>query len=485
MVYLIFSKIKTLLVKDRIFLLCIFATVAWLFKSAFSLNFFNDDFYLLKISHPKSILELLGFFSLAKPYGFYRPVSIEIFYSLINLAGGSPLVGYIISFSTYFIGLTFLYFSLIAIFPTKKLIARVGTFIYAIHFTHVYQLLWLAAYQEIALFTFLSASFYFAIKRSTKLYFLCLVLALMSREQAVFFPMFLTIFFYFQKRIETTRFIIVGSLFLSATFFVIYLINYQAIATRQEYAFDPNLSLIMNNIFWYSAWTIGLPSILPDYFPSVFGPPIKEFNRYLADKSFVTYLVGLGVYLFGLGTYVFTSLKHATYRRNLIRVFLLVSVGVLIFILPALPIIHRWMLRLTVPLVFVVVFQAWIIDGLNKNHRFVAKGLLATFFIWNLLAIGFHEVSSSYLLESKISGRVQKILLTNRSQVIESGNIFFYEEMKSNSGWSGSKKIKLTLSNQSFLNYYLPDEKLIASYSFETVNKPIKSFVINSDELIR
>jgi hypothetical protein len=219
-------KVRSFFTKDTVFLACLFSLILVLFKTAFKFNFFNDDFYLLRISHPTGLTDILHFFYPLKSYGFYRPISIEIFYSLINYFSRTPFLGYILSFATYFVGLTFLYFSLKIVFPQKIFLTRSATFIYAIHFTHVFQLLWLAAYQEIALFTFLCAAFFFALGKSVKSFFVCYLIALMSREQAVLLPLFLLIFFLSKKAWRERRPILVGSFLIVVAFFVIYILNY-------------------------------------------------------------------------------------------------------------------------------------------------------------------------------------------------------------------------------------------------------------------
>jgi len=50
--------------------------------------------------------------------------------------------------------------------------------------------------------------------------------------------------------------------------------------------------------------------------------------------------------------------------------------------------------------------------------------------------------------------------------------------------WGGSKKLKVTLSDQSFIDLYFPGANIKAIYSFENNIKPKNSFVVKSIDIL-
>lgn len=441
-------------------LIALFGLLLWEFRGAFQTYIFQDDFYLFSISKAASFKQFFSFFTPFKTYGFYRPLGIEVFYFLAGLFNNLILTRLLV-FGIFFLGLFFLY---------KIWRSRLATLMYAISFVHVFQLYWLATFQEVAVFTFSVISTYFFLRKrlglSTALFF-C---ALLSREEAMLLPV---LWLLLTGLKQWKRLVLLFS--LAVTFFIIYQINFSQVAIRPEYAPHFNLRLVGNNVLWYGLWSLGLPNFLPDFWPSIFGFPTKELITTINNSRAWPYLIFLGSYLALLITAILSVWKKVW------KVGLFCLVGFLIFILPMSVIIHKWMVRLTIPLVFVTFFEAYVI---YKQRRILGITLVVLYLLYNFLAVPVHENSSTYRYESKVSRRTEKIIRENKEAITTGKIIYFSERQPGQNGWEGSQKLKLTLFDQWFINYFLPGSKVKVVYGYESPVIPAGSFIIESEEIL-
>ena len=141
------------------FFVGLFIIIIFLFNKAFSTYFFTDDFFFLKISRITNISDFIKFFSPIRTHS-YKPLATEVFYWLIHLVNHNLLISHGIVFIVFFIGLVYLYKNIMKL-TNNRLLAYLTTGLYGISFTHVFQLYYLATFQEIAVFTCLNISFYY------------------------------------------------------------------------------------------------------------------------------------------------------------------------------------------------------------------------------------------------------------------------------------------------------------------------------------
>jgi len=186
------------------FFVLLFAFTTFLFKNAFSTYFLNDDFFFLKITRINSFSQFVNFFSPIRQYS-YKPVSTEVFFFLIHLFKENVFIAHLLGFLIFFVGIYYLY-KTILLLTKNKLLSRLTVALYAINFTHVFQLYYLGTMQEVALFTFIAISFYKLLSGKNIQAIVFFVLALLSKETAVLFVSFLILFkFFTDKKIEWRR----------------------------------------------------------------------------------------------------------------------------------------------------------------------------------------------------------------------------------------------------------------------------------------
>lgn len=473
------------------FFFLLFGVILFLFKNAFSINFFADDYFFLKISRITSISDFFDFFSLIREHS-YRPIGSEVYYSLIHLFGDSIIMGHAITFTVFFVGL---YYFHRVIFKTSgnKTIANIITFLYGINFIHVFQLYYFGTFQEVAMFSFLAVSLsLFLDSRYTKaaLFF---ILALLSKETAILYIFFLPLllFFFHRKKFAKHKKGLVGFIVVAGIFTLLYQYSLSFVTQLDNYKLHLNPKLFVNNLMWYMLWSLGLPNYMPDYMTSIFSPPIKEFWKvfvnYPETKIYFSLLFTyLGSFILILLTYVIRQKKQSG------KIFRLAGFCLMSFVLFIGPIgffLHKWMIRLTLPLVFISLFQGYFLYLLFKSGSLFKKAfyiLITLYFFLNVYGIKIHESSSTFFLESRISDHLKSAIEENRPTIESKKNIYFRDvKVKNFNPWGQSKHLKTTLSDQNFLDLYFPGKNLKAVYGFEESKIPRDTFVIRSLDLLK
>jgi hypothetical protein len=472
-----------------IFFLVLTSFVLILFRRAFTINFFLDDFFFLKIGRADNLNQFLNFFSPNKTY-FYRPIPTEIFYYFINLINENLFVTHFFIFLFYFIGLFFLLKSLLVV-TGNKVLAYLAVFMYSINFVHVFQLYQVATFIEVSLFTFLILSFYCVLKKRYFLSSIFFIGALFSKESAIFFPLILTLCYFFKIipfSKKAFRSLIINFL-LCLFFYFLYRPSLSYVtATEPFYRLNLNLRLIINNLLWYSLWSLGLPNFLPDYLPSIFAKPLPDFWKLLDSPAYKIYFYSLIVYYtFLIPTALTIFLNHPKTRIKNFLAYVFIFVSFTLLIAPTLPTIHRWMVRLTLPLIFTVLTQAMIIYQAFKEkkfYKFIAGILLILYIVIQIIGVGIHESSSIFLFESKISDQVLTFLTKNKNEIEKKKIIYFLDRNSNLSGWDGSKKLKNTLHGENFIPAIFLKENIKVYYDFNKNKIPLHAFVIDSEEMM-
>lgn len=477
----------------------LFLLTVILFRNAFSVYFFNDDFFFLKISRISGFGQFLGFFSPDKNY-FYRPLSTETFYFFIHALQENVFLSHLVVFIIYFLGLLFLY-KIIFLLSRNKFLSGLTVILYAINSSHVFQLYYFGTFQEVSSFAFLAISFLFFLEKKTFRSVLFFLLALLSKESSLLFIPFIILFYVSVRYIKAIRLKhkyvwqqLVPYFILGIVFLFLYRNGLASTSSLDSYRFRLNPRLAVNNFIWYFFWSLGAPNFTPLYFVSILKPPIAEFWKMLKNfpeiKIYFMLLIGYyGLFAAGIGCLFFSGKKFLfklVYRYLLAG--LICLAGFAIFIGPVFFIEHRWMVRLTVPLVFIIAIQSFfIIEFIKKNgwSRILGYLLIIIYLIISLIGTPVYESSSTFLLESRFTQSAKKYFEANRKAIIGHKTIYFIDRTKIvPMPWGGSEKLKVTLGDQNFTDHYFPGAGIKTIYGFENKTVPKNAYVINSFDIL-
>lgn len=478
-----FSKVY---IQNFVYFTPLFLFVIFFFRNAFSIDFFLDDFFFLKIGKASNFFNFLHFFSPIKDY-FYRPIPTESFYFLINSFHQNLFLAHVTVFIVYFIGLYFLYKT--AFFLSKKrMLSYIFVGMYAINFVHVFQLYEVATCIEIALFTFLTASFYFFLRNKFIISIFFFICALMSKETSVLYPFFLSAWVLKKEfRQKKNIYMILLCFLIAAIFVLVYKYGTSHVVSIDIYAIQwKNPRLMINNLMWYFLWSLGVPNFIPDYVKSILLQPLPDFWNLFKSQEVTSYL-----YLFILYYSLLTPvaailfLKQKRNIRNIYFAVFIIFFGFVLFISPTIPIIHRWMVRLTLPLLFIIFVQSYIIYKAyisGKMLRIAAVALLLLYIGLSRVGTQLHESSGLFLLDSHIVQNARIYFAKNKQAVGQFQIIYFVDSQKS--AWGGSEELKNMFHDSDFANVFFPGQKKIIQYNFDTMTIPKHAFVVESNDIL-
>ncbi len=480
---------KKLIQSELAFFTSLYGLVLVIFFGAFHINFFADDYFFLKISRANNIFDFINFYSPIRDYS-YKPLASETFYYILHLLNNNVFLGHAIMFVTYFVGIFYLY-KVINTLTNNKNLAKLTVFMYGISFVHVFQLYWFGTYQEIALFCFLTISLYHFIRKKYFLSVLFFVFASLCKETAALYTPFLFLFVFCRDKGKlkiSNYYHLIIFVFLTVIFWLVYKTSLDHITSLDNYKVSWNLKLLINNSMWYGLWGIGFPNFMSDYFNSIFSKPSPVFWDIIKSHDIKMYFEQLIIYLLLFmssltGYIIFNKKEHKRY----IYLLAFSLFGFLLFLGPILLFPHKWMIRLTMPLIFVSLFQAYFIFDLTRKNlltKAIAAILIAMYFSWNFYGIKTHESSSLYLLENNIYVSAGKYFSMHKNQITNKKYIYFKDDGRNkNNIFNNSQKLKLSFHDQSFLDHFFPGYKMTAVYNFESPKIPANAFIVDTNLL--
>jgi len=464
---------------DKYFFATLFSLILLLFRKAFGVGFFIDDYFFLKISRVQGLSSVLSFFSPFKDY-FYRPLPTELFYYLVHQLNYNLLIIHLSIFILFFLGLLIFYKILKKFF--HSFLAKLTVTMYALHLVHVFQLYQIATAIEVFLFTFLVFSFYLF---TNKRYFLSLffyLLALLSKETALVFPFFLLLFSFYNKKLKRLKYYILPYFLLAACSFLIYQPGINAVEVLPTYQIKLDPGLLFNNLIWYFLWGLGFFNGMPNCFVSLLQKPLPKFWELFKIPEFSIYFFSLISYLLLL---IFAFIRVV---KKIIPLIIFCFLGFLIFISPTLPIFHKWMVRLTIPLIFLSIIQAKILFTLFQTRPQFKKSIIFILVLYSLtqyFGTNFQQNDSTYLYESHIFRQASQIFQKNQKNIVKNNYLYFSDDQDSLANVFGqSKKLKISFHDQSFIDYFFPNSGLTAIYNYEQSFIPDNAYIIRARDIL-
>ncbi|PJE67231.1 hypothetical protein COU95_03480, partial [Candidatus Shapirobacteria bacterium CG10_big_fil_rev_8_21_14_0_10_40_9] len=404
-------------------LFLIFLIVLGLYFPVFSLYFSQDDFFHLKMSQAESIEDFLGFFSPKNPYGysFYRPLTTQVYlFGIRFLFGLQPLFFHLVAF-VFFLANLLLVFKIVEKTVRDRNLGFLAAFLYAINASNLGSLAYISVFEEIGMAFFFFLSFWFYLQKK-KWAFLTFILALLSRETAIIFPLLLIFYEWFLGKKEWQKTL--------PFWFILFLYGLLRIGTGlpNVSVYQPIFSLnkIANSFFWYFLWGLGLPEMLVDFV----GPGLKInpnlFNWYRAE---MTIILGAFLLFLVLAMVAISKLPKKNYKKE---IFLVVW-----FLVTLLPVIfwpwHKFSYYLTVPLLGLVGFFVLLFKRLPKVLLRSNKLCLFSLAILAMVIISLTTIFLSWktywvVNRAKISQNLVSDLKNKYSQLPKGASLYFQND---------------------------------------------------------
>jgi len=249
-------------------------------------GFSQDDFYFLILSRIDSPLSFLQFFSPWHQQGFpfFRPLGTQFFFALsTGLAGLSQAPLFMHSLMLLIHGTSgYLVYQLLLKLKYRPLTSLLVAILYTASATHFLSLFYIAATQQLlaAMFSLLFLNALFAKSRRAPLW---LLLALLSKENAVVAPLIAGLIYQLRLLLPLRK--IINKLIPSIVTIVFYLgLRYLSGIVVQS-TYHPDLSLkLISSLRWYFLFAYNAPEELIRYAGSKM---FVNFYRYIWDFGYV------------------------------------------------------------------------------------------------------------------------------------------------------------------------------------------------------
>lgn len=335
--------------------------IFFLYNQSLKLYFFQDDFFLFKISLAKDIKSLLNFFIGRNDVIFYRPLSMQLFYFLgRKIFGLNAFFYHLFGLSLHLLNVYLIYFLIYKI-SKIKLLALLSAFFYGTSGIHFMALSWVAAFHYLFGTCFFLLSFILLIKnleKSKKLFLffsiLLYIAALLSEELVIFLPFLLVLYCLFFLNLHNKKILKIGTIFLPFFILVIIYIFYRLVVVPIH--FEDTYRIYFDfragkNAFWYILWMLNIPEEFKYQMISFFRINPKFIIDFYSTNKLVWELFIINIFLI----YVFPLtilLSKKSYRIIRIRLVKLSFFGLSWFLFSALLIVffpfHQYPYLLTI-----------------------------------------------------------------------------------------------------------------------------------------
>jgi len=314
---------------------------------------------------------------------FYRPFSTQLFWYLgQTLFGLFPLGYHIINFVFFSISIFLVYKLALLIFHSEK-VALLSSFFYGYATSHFYRLFFLSQFQEISLAVFTFLTLIFFLKRSiwTPVFFL---LALTTKETAVMIVPMMLITIFLITRANKNYFILFFYCLIVLLIYFFGRVFFFGFTKGGVYEFIFNPRLVINNLFWYGLWSLGLPEAFVNVrffkLPTILNPELFINFKFLGSLT----LGFFGLFILSIFFPVITIIKKFD------RKILYLPSFFICFLLPVLffP-FHKFPYSLAVPLFGVSLLLAYATSKLNTKY------LIFISFIYISLSVASYQFNLS------------------------------------------------------------------------------------------
>jgi len=427
---------------------------------SFNNFFFQDDFFCLKLAQEYGLLDAFNLFK--KPivdFYLYRPFSIQLYWLIgYKMFGFLPQGYHLINF-LFFLLSVFLVYKLALQIKFNEKSALLASFFYAYSSSHFYRLFWITNFQELSLAVFTFGTLILFLKKSpwTPLLF---ILALTSKETAVMIVPFMLLTIFLTRRVEKDYFILFFYCLAILLFYLFARIVFFGFAGGEAYAFDFGIKKILNNFFWYSLWSLGLPEAFVNVkffqLPTVINPKLfTQFNSWGNPT-----LIFFGLFLL----LVFKPVVDLRKKVNE-KVLLAVSCFILFLLPVAFFPFHKFPYSLSVPLLGSSLLLAYAVSSLRKKQLII---ICISYILLSVAAYQFNLLDHWSIKKANIAKAVFNYFEKKYPKKPINANIYFRNTCaplcQPKKVWSPSQDVAYAIAEMNGLRLLYNDKNLLVYF---------------------
>lgn len=455
-------------------LLAILVFAVCLFSSCFNNFFSGDDWFHLNIVQITSVQEFINFFNpdyTAQSAAFYRPLSTQVFFFVFYELFGLWALPYYVFIMALFLLSLLLLCQVVQKLHFSKQVALLTVLIFAMSHTNFTRLNFLSAGQEVFMSCFFLAALWSNLtnKQSFGTYLrttLFYILALLSKDNAIVFPVVIIILDWVKDQKIVFSKIIMLAIVTAAYVFLRFIVFDTSAINIEAYKLNFSPSLIMNTFYFYTVWAIGGPELLQDYLAS----PIRLIDRYFSDFQMagVLIIINLLLTVASLVSLVVANLRNASSKYLVPAILFVVTLSPVLF-LPQ----HKFALEMSIPMMCFALGIAWLCE---KKPRWLVATVIIFLLSLNINSIYLTNKTHYSVQRSTISKKVYDYFLSNYPTEPQDSYFLFRNSNTPGSeliSWGSSKQVSYALWGSNFIQVFYHDRAIQTEYEDIDFQPPV------------
>lgn len=280
--------------KSMVVFLCLSVVlVFFLFKSAFSAYFFQDDWFSLSISQARSPAEFFKLFFPVNGVIYYRPLGMQIpFFISQTLFGLTPLPFRVATFTVHLLN-SWLVYRLLKKIVGNLPFAYAGAFLYATSATQMIIFYWAATFAFVLAPLFYLQSVLNFLDKKGWWSWTWFVIGLLVNELLITLPAMITVYAFRKGKSEMQKTL---KFWIIAVVYFIFRLKVASFSTGEGYSLLTSLQQIFLNLRNYLLWVLNWPDEIANQFMSFtqLNPEFMQgFSKYVYIWVFETILIAL------------------------------------------------------------------------------------------------------------------------------------------------------------------------------------------------
>ena len=458
----------------------IFIFTSLFFAKSLTNYFGGDDWFHLNISQISNFSEFLNFFNPipnSQSAAFYRPLSIQFFFFIIQSLFGLRPFFYHLPIYLMFLGTIYLFYQLLKKLNFSQNQTNLTIIFYALSATHFTQLYFISANQEIMMVFFVLLYLLLGLNGRKIWSQIFILLAFLSKDKAIVAPIILLLIKlteeknslkiislkWFKKFLLKNCDLIISGVLVLIYLYIRFFLFHSPGLKDQSYQLNFSPKLILNSFYFYCWWLLGAPELIQDYMPKIY-TFLPRFFSDLGEQGKMIIALGIN-FLITLLFLLWVNWRKfwgaANWQKNLYGfAFLLLGLLPVIF-LPQ----HKFTIQLGLPMLGMAILLSLLIN--SEKRKWLAIFAITLFLIFNFVTIKITEKTNYSCQRSKISGKVVNYFNHFYPQLPTEQIIYIINAKTSGSEiatWGSSKQIAYALWQENFIQAFYQDKTLIMKY---------------------
>lgn len=445
-------------IKYASLIFCVLIASLFLYQKSLGFYFFQDDFFLINMVSDEKFIDISETFKFRNDIIGYRPVTINLYFTLArSIFGLNPLGFHLISFTAFFLCFLMIFKLISKITKNLKIGFLTATF-WILSSIHFMSLTWISASYPIfgTLFWVISAILFLKYLETRKIiYYMITITSFLvtvgSFEFAITWPPIMFCYYLLTYKSLKKGVLLLAPFGLISFIYLLLRSIYIKIPDIPEYLFIVNFEAF-RTFFWYILWSLNIPEEFKKQAVKNLIYLNKTFQLDYWPLIAQTFLGGLSIL-----TLTFAMPLYKALRGKLKLNFNIIFLSVAWFSLGILPVIflpnHNFLYYLTLPSIGIYLLLSYFLVKQGKNI-FIAI-VIIIWFSTSASVVKFYY-NNSWMLEAQKFAKEFIVNLNSQTANFPKNSIFLYSiaDKRHLQAISPDNAFRLVYTDSSYKIYY-------------------------------